>query len=393
MKVLFINYSETGGGAEQFTYDLHQTIPSSKILSKYKFDANKIGDFGKIKFIDKIIQKLTRFRSLQHLLGLHDSFHCTYKNLKKTPAYREAEIIHLNNIHGGWFDLNALSRIDKEKKVIWTLHDMWAITGGEAHIFNHKGYLIGDAKTPYIKNYPLNDPYFDNRKYYLKARKKLYKKLQNTTLVTVSDWLRNCVKEAYVYNSTLSIHTIKNGVDINVFRNLKLRLPLSKKRVLLFNSSSPFKGSKLGIEVLKKFEDQLEIWTIGSDCKELQSAKHISDRINDRNELAKIYNEIDILLFPSLAENMPLTILEAMACGVVVVATPVGGIPEIIIDNKTGFLSESTSLEDVSFAFAKSISLQNNEISENAVNFVHQYHSFQKMVKNYRELYKDVLKS
>ena len=63
--------------------------------------------------------------------------------------------------------LSALQKIDKEKKVIWTLHDMWAITGGEAHIFDDKGYLSGNAKTPFIKNYPLNNPALDNRKHYL----------------------------------------------------------------------------------------------------------------------------------------------------------------------------------------------------------------------------------
>ena len=110
MKVLFINHSDKGGGAEQFTFDLQMEIPNSDILSKYKNGLMINGDFGNITFLDKAIQKLTRYKSVQHIVGLHDSFHGTYKNLLRLPTYQNADIIHLNNIHGGWFELKCTSK-------------------------------------------------------------------------------------------------------------------------------------------------------------------------------------------------------------------------------------------------------------------------------------------
>ena len=69
-----------------------------------------------------------------------DNFNFTYSKLKKIKEYQAAQIIHLHNIHGGYFDLNDLRKIAKEKIIVWTLHDMWAITGGESYIMDDENF-------------------------------------------------------------------------------------------------------------------------------------------------------------------------------------------------------------------------------------------------------------
>lgn len=61
----------------------------------------------------------------------------------------------------------------------------------------------------------------------------------------------------------------------------------------------------------------------------------------DYSELAKYYNEMKLFILPSYAEGIPSTIFEAMACGTPVLATSVGGIPDIVVDGQTGFVIKS----------------------------------------------------
>lgn len=78
----------------------------------------------------------------------------------------------------------------------------------------------------------------------------------------------------------------------------------------------------------------------------------------DRETVADYYRAADIYLHPARAENFPLAILEAMACGVPVVASSVGGIPEQVTDGKDGFLAEVGDAEAMSSAIIQLLSDQ-----------------------------------
>jgi glycosyltransferase involved in cell wall biosynthesis len=60
-----------------------------------------------------------------------------------------------------------------------------------------------------------------------------------------------------------------------------------------------------------------------------------------------LYKESDIFILPSLTEGYPQTLFEAMACGVPVIASRVGGIPSIVRDGENGLLVNSTSSEEI----------------------------------------------
>lgn len=398
-KKLFINFSDRGGGAEQFTFDLYAQTPHAEMMVARKYTDARVRTLPEnistklLRPVNRFIQRISRYRSLQHFLGLHDQFHDTYRRLADTAAYQSAQLVHLNNIHGGWFDLKAIYSIDRDKPVIWTLHDMWCMTGGEAYTFDHKGYEIGNWNTPFIKHYPLNQPFFDYRKNALLTKKSLYPQLQQTVFVPVSDWLANCLRKSAVYHDDMKIRTIKNGVHTDTFHPVGRATPNGKRKVLFFNSDSPFKAASIGLELLKGIEHDAEIYIVGPQPQLDLKHHYIGNRIDDRNELAELYREMDILLFPSLAENMPLTVLEAMGCGVVVVAFPTGGIPEVIIDGETGFLSSDLSPGSLQHQLRKALNTDLEKISGNAVDWVRLHHDFRIMQRKYEDLYAEMLET
>jgi glycosyltransferase involved in cell wall biosynthesis len=78
-----------------------------------------------------------------------------------------------------------------------------------------------------------------------------------------------------------------------------------------------------------------------------------------RSDIADLMRNMDILVLPSLWEGMPNVALEAMACGLPLIATAVGGTPEVVVDAKTGLLVPSQDVEALAAAMAKM--LQNPE--------------------------------
>ena len=107
------------------------------------------------------------------------------------------------------------------------------------------------------------------------------------------------------------------------------------------------------------------------------------------NNIEEIYNEIDILVMPSLSEGLPLTLLEAMSRGIPVVATRVGQIPEVILNNKNGLLVEPKSSKEIVDALRKIVSDQElySKLSKNAINTVQTRFNLKDRVKRIEEYY------
>ena len=87
-----------------------------------------------------------------------------------------------------------------------------------------------------------------------------------------------------------------------------------------------------------------------------------------------------------------MVLLEAMACGTIVLATPVGAIPDYLIDSNTGFIMENNSPQCISKNIIRALSNPNLEqIAENARKFVEKNFSFKKAAKNYHKIIKKIV--
>ena len=145
---------------------------------------------------------------------------------------------------------------------------------------------------------------------------------------------------------------VSNFVDLLKFRpriNNKLHsIPRSRPKIAYISNFRPVKDPQSMAHIFLGIRKQIdsELWLIG-DGPEMETVKTIfkeSEFENDvtywgiQKQVVPILAQADLLLVTSLYESFSLAALEAMACGVPVLAPKVGGIPEVVVDGKTGFL-------------------------------------------------------
>ena len=405
MKVVHIVSKDTLGGAEDFTILLANYFKAPVIVAKkYSVDDNihllYEGKYDKAKnklftFFDKVLGKLGYHQSFKKAFFLHDTCNNTFNRLNKMDVFRNADIIHLHNIHGGFFDIKAIKQIAKTKKIVWTLHDMWLVTGGEAYTIGNENYKVGNPNTPYTDLYPLYKPYLiDLRGYYMRLKKRVYRSVASQLfIVPVCNWLEDVVKSAHIYNADLNITTIKNGIDLSVFNNTKKR-NWTKPRLLVHKSGNPFKGAEALPIILNDINIPVDVYVISGPIKidNPNVNQIVLDYIKSPEQLAGVFNEVDVMIHSSKAESYSLMILQAMACGVCVFATDVGGTPELLTDGR-GVLFNRDDLNNL--AMVLSNKLKNIEttraIGEKASDWVIKNGSFEKMAEAYEQLYKRAL--
>ena len=147
-------------------------------------------------------------------------------------------------------------------------------------------------------------------------------------------------------------------------------------------------------EIMKKRGD-LE-FLIGGDgqlrdkIERYLEGENLNDKVKlpgwiPREEFLTYLNELKLFVLPSYTEGLPYTILEAMACGTPVLATPVGAIPDVIKDGETGFIMENNSPECIAENIVRALAHPNiNEITKNARALVEEKYNYQAAVDGYR---------
>ncbi|OGW84162.1 MAG: hypothetical protein A2987_00410 [Omnitrophica bacterium RIFCSPLOWO2_01_FULL_45_10] len=174
-----------------------------------------------------------------------------------------------------------------------------------------------------------------------------------------------------------------------------------EKVVGAIGSLHPRKGHRYLIEAISKNNSNIKLMIVGegalkTELKRLSEELGIKDRViftGYRRDIDDLISSMDIVVHPSIEEGFGLAILEAMALGKIVVATDVGGIPEIINNGETGILVPCANAD----ILAKTLSFLierpdlSKTISEKGKKSVEKHFSIVKMVGEYENLYRDLL--
>jgi len=167
------------------------------------------------------------------------------------------------------------------------------------------------------------------------------KALELASVVTsVSEFTADLVRDELGYSG--EIRVIYNGVDEVQFSPIK-KINSKKIKVLFSGNLTRRKGADMLPLIAKQLDPGIEIfYTKGLRTK--NSLPYLSNLVNigaiPFSEMPQVYQDADILLFPTLREGFGLAAAEAMACGLPVVATECSSLPELIVDGEGGYLCE-----------------------------------------------------
>lgn len=406
-KILHINFSDKAGGAAIAAYRHNEALNligfDSKMLVIHNNTNNsKVFSPTGNKAVVKL--KTILYPKLSSSILRRYSPYATYSNpifgfnLAKEQIVKESDVIVLHWINNGMLSFDGVEQLLRlGKPVIWFLHDMWPMTGGCHYSLSCDRYETECHNCPMLFNRNGSDKRKDISYHILKKKIEKWSRYDNLHIFAPSQWLADCASRSAVFNGH-KIHILRNVINTDIFKPLDrdsarraLNLPLNKK-LLLFgadNIHSPYKGWNYLKKTLEKMPDEdVECVVFGnSDTTSISLDSSIKinyvGRLNDDISLAMLYNACDIFVTPSIADNYPNVILEAMACGLPCVGFNIGGIPEMIQHKSTGYVSSDISdkglLEGINWILCDS---DTTFISNNARSWVIDNSSYQSLDKN-----------
>lgn len=320
ISVAHINFSDIGGGAEVFSTDLTSNQKGAKILvGKKSTDLDFVVEIPKSKLsniiglVDKALWKIGCRSTLRNLLGLQNYFHNSYNILSRMSEYRNADIIHLHNIHGEFFDLRAIEKIAKEKHLIWTSHDMWLVTGGEGFVYDNVPDHLRKSSYPLRKG-----SLFDSRKRELRIKKQFCNNNKCNILFIAPS--KSHLKTLKRTHPRIKGQLIYNAVNLSLFRANRKEKGIPKK-LLIFNTSNPYKNSQEVIDAIEKTSKNFHLHVLGNEVEGLtRNGIKITNhgQVSNRRKLSELFSSIDIAAFSSKAETFGLLPLELGVCGSIV---------------------------------------------------------------------------
>lgn len=332
-------------------------------------------------------------------------------DISRHPLVQRADILHVHWVNFGFQSIANLEKLlALGKPVVWTLHDMWPFTGGCHHSGICERYRNGCGNcTPFLRNPAEND--LSHRVWLRKQRAYANARLWP---VGCSQWLANRARWSELFGP-LPVASIPNPIDTVVFSPLektvakrKLGLPPDKKLILFAAAkvSAAGKGFTYFEKALHFLRQQLtdpesvELLIFGkgdeSLLKNLPFRYHFLGSLNDVQQISGAYSAADVFVTPSLEENLPNTIMEAMACGTPAIGFDVGGIPEMITHRQTGYLARYRAADDLAEGLRWLLELTPEaglKLKTNARQFVLEYYAEAVVAGQYTKLYQSILDS
>ena len=412
MKVLHINTNDCLGGAARSAYRLFKGQEKIGIYARLLSLDKTVDDPHIFSYSGKYnkIRKLINMHCNRGIMALSGDKADTPWNTNIIPFafpmnQEEWDVFNLHWINGGLMSFKTIRSI--KKPIIWTLHDSWPFTGG-CHIpYNCRKYETSCAKCPQLYGKHM----VDLADIVFKKKQKYYP--SNITIVCPSMWLADCAKNSSIFFNK-NIHVIPNGLDMSIYRPLSKKIARDilgiapNKRIILFGAVQATTDKNKGYDYLKKAiyflktsysREDIQIIVFGGmvpgGSEDFPYNVKYMGHLHDDMSLVILYSAADVMIVPSKSESFGNTILEAMACGTPCVAFNVGGIPDLIIHKKNGYLAKAFEEEDLARGIEFVIDNEqiNTKLAEFARSYVVKKYDIHVIAEQYKSLYKQVLEN
>lgn len=417
MRVLIVNTSERTGGA---------AVAANRLMSAL----NNNGVKAMMLVGDKDTDALTvvglpqlwlhRWHSLWERFVIFCRLHFSKKHLfeidlanagsdiTRLREFQEADIIHLHWINQGMLSLSSIRKILRSgKPVVWTMHDIWPAT---AICHYTRGCQFFKSECRCCNLLPGGGSQNDlsssvwKQKVWMLNEGIIY-------FVTCSRWLETEAKASALLKEH-KITSIPNPIDTRVYaphdkqaaRRL-LALPEDRQLILFVSQrvTDKRKGMAYFVEAVTQLVnshpgtmEKMGIAILGGHSEEVAELLPLPvyplGYINDEKRIVAAYNAADVFVLPSLEDNLPNTIMEAMACGVPCVGFKVGGIPEEIDHKRNGYVAEYRRAEDLAAGIHWVLhETDYGQLSREAVAKVSHHYSQQSVALRYQEVYQQAM--
>lgn len=418
MRILIVNTSENTGGAAVAANRLKEALNNNGVKAKMLVMHKSTDDITVVPLKHKW---LTRWHFLTERLGIFLHLHLHYSkdklfgidtgssgtDITRLPEFREADLIHLSWINQGMLSLADIRRILRSgKPVVWTMHDLWPATGICHYARQCPRFKTGCHDCRLL---PGGGSANDLSHKVWKRKRELYHNA-NICFVACSKWLERQARQSSLMVGQ-RVTSIPNPIDTRVFApadkpsaRQRMELP-ADKRVILFvaqRADDERKGAQYFIDAVNSlaassptFAADTCVAIIGKRGEELAPMLHIETHalgyIADEKAMADAYNSSDAFVLPSLEDNLPNTIMEAMACGVPCVGFRVGGIPEMIDHQRNGYVANFKDTADLAAGIAWVLGPDSDALRREAVRKVAHNYSQQSVAAQYIEIYSETI--
>ncbi|MGB3309790.1 MAG: glycosyltransferase [Nodosilinea sp.] len=427
LKILQISTSDTQGGASRASYRLHQGLrllgQDSLVLAKHRTsDDQFVCSLKDLGLNENISNENSFYAEIQEnyinnnrtdLSNTLFSYPYPAIDLANIEQVNQADILNLHWV--AWFQsaktIAALLALGKP--VVWTLHDMAAFTGGCHYSAGCQHYQSTCDQCPQLK-----EDKYDLPAAILNDKVRKLSSFSNLTIVTPSHWLADCTRSSQLFKNN-RVEVIPYGIDITAFMPVpkaiaKKYLNISENDIVLLFGADYSVEKRKGVDILVQALTQCFQNSLAQEILEKKrikilifgrsspSLKNLDDLgvpiislgyVSSDKELRYVYSAANVLLLPSLEDNLPNLMLEAMSCGTPVVAFLTGGMIDLIDDGETGRLVSLGNLDGLSEVILDSLlnPSRYEEMGLKARIKIEENHSLEHQANRYIDLYKRLL--
>ncbi|MGI6232146.1 MAG: glycosyltransferase family 4 protein [Prevotella sp.] len=415
MRVLIINTSERTGGAAVAANRLMDALNNNGVKAKMLVRDKTTDDIRVVK----VPQRGMHWKFLwdrwwvfwhlhfqkEHLFEVDGAI--AGSDVTKIREFKEADVIHLHWVNQGFLSMHTLNKImNSGKPVVWTMHDLWPATA-----ICHYARQCPNFKTA-CKHCPLLPGNGSEHDWANKIWRKKQKLLTAGTVnfVACSNWLATQARQSALLRRQ-QVSSIPNTINTHVYRpqprqeaRLAAGLPANKKIILFVSQrvTDERKGLTYFVKALNTLaekypdtKDRVAVAILGGHAEEVPSLPFETfplGYVNNDIKLVNIYSSSDVFVLPSLEDNLPNTIMEALACGVPCVGFQTGGIPEMIDHQQNGYIAQYKNAEDLARGIRWVLDEADHDtLANNALRKAQTSYSEQSVAMKYIEVYNQAM--